>query len=398
MIPNRWPLHPKPVLGESLSSWLERIAGGYGLKLWQLLEYDLGCPELFPFLLDKEPPLELIQLIAMRTGTSVDTVRSKTFASLVPFLFDSLSPEREYFEHYVEEQSVLLPPSVRPLRSLTRWVPWFPKKPEGLKACRDCLISYPEAALLLHWQLSLMTCCPEHGLVLEPVFVLPGTALRWTNDASEEAPNALRSLDRRSLDALTTGFVELPRRRIHAGVWFRLLRTILDEVNTPIKDVPRQQTLLKKVWAATGLRPRAGEIKWKPFEELTAERRSAMFAAAAVAIEMIEAGVISPAGDDADLFCAPPAMHSEGIPEFSHDLVSPSHSSGNWPNIQAAMEEAIQAARNDPEEAQQLRLFMLFGRRDQKSIRDVDKVLQDLGIIVTEPLPDPLQYLELVTG
>lgn len=31
-----------------------------------------------------------------------------------------------------------------------------------------------------------------------------------------------------------TGHVQLPRRRIHAALWFRLLRSLLEELDTPI--------------------------------------------------------------------------------------------------------------------------------------------------------------------
>ncbi|MFL6115733.1 MAG: hypothetical protein ACJ786_30955 [Catenulispora sp.] len=41
----------------------------------------------------------------------------------------------------------------------------------------------------------------------------------------------LGTLDRYTHDALTTGRVELPGRSVHAGVWFRLLRSLLDELS-----------------------------------------------------------------------------------------------------------------------------------------------------------------------
>ncbi|MCT1464718.1 hypothetical protein [Corynebacterium sanguinis] len=37
-------------------------------------------------------------------------------------------------------------------------------------------------------------------------------------------------MDERTWQALTIGYVDLPRRRVHAGIWFRLLRTIIDEL------------------------------------------------------------------------------------------------------------------------------------------------------------------------
>jgi len=38
----RWPLHPRPLAGEALSSWLKRVAAAYGLYVDDLLVHDLG--------------------------------------------------------------------------------------------------------------------------------------------------------------------------------------------------------------------------------------------------------------------------------------------------------------------------------------------------------------------
>ena len=65
---------------------------------------------------------------------------------------------------------------------------------------------------------------------------MPGQFFGWEKpDANPRtASKAIATMDRRTWQALTTGYVELPRRRIHAGLWFRLLRTLLDELNTPL--------------------------------------------------------------------------------------------------------------------------------------------------------------------
>ncbi|HNG81978.1 MAG TPA: TniQ family protein, partial [Burkholderiaceae bacterium] len=38
----RWPLHPAPMEGEALSSWLNRVALCYHMEVSELLEHDLG--------------------------------------------------------------------------------------------------------------------------------------------------------------------------------------------------------------------------------------------------------------------------------------------------------------------------------------------------------------------
>lgn len=37
----RWPIHPRPIPGEALTSWLHRIADGYGITVDDLA-FDIG--------------------------------------------------------------------------------------------------------------------------------------------------------------------------------------------------------------------------------------------------------------------------------------------------------------------------------------------------------------------
>ncbi|MFX7849578.1 TniQ family protein, partial [Acinetobacter baumannii] len=79
---------------------------------------------------------------------------------------------------------------------------------------------------------------------------VPGRFLGWENaDADPRtASDAIATMDRRTWQALTTGHVELPRRRIHAGLWFRLLRTLLDELNTPLSACGTYAGYLRLIW------------------------------------------------------------------------------------------------------------------------------------------------------
>lgn len=42
----RWPLHPRPLPGEALSSWLDRVSGEHSLTLRDLLEHNLGSASI----------------------------------------------------------------------------------------------------------------------------------------------------------------------------------------------------------------------------------------------------------------------------------------------------------------------------------------------------------------
>ncbi|MCZ7140516.1 hypothetical protein O6379_23730, partial [Salmonella enterica subsp. enterica] len=92
--------------------------------------------------------------------------------------------------------------------------------------------------------------------------------------------------------ALTTGHVELPRRRIHAGLWFRLLRTLLDELNTPLSTCGTCAGYLRQVWEGCGHPLRAGQSLWRPYETLNPAVRLQMLEAAATAISLSSAAMI----------------------------------------------------------------------------------------------------------
>ena len=122
-----------------------------------------------------------------------------------------------------------------------------------------------------------------------------GRFLGWENADAEPrtASDAIAAMDQRT-QALTTGHVELPRRRIHAGLWFRLLRTLLDELNTPLSTCGTYAGYLRQIWECCGHPLRAGQSLWRPYETLNPAVRLQMLEAAATAISLIEVRDISP--------------------------------------------------------------------------------------------------------
>ncbi|MBN0559876.1 transposase, partial [Pseudomonas aeruginosa] len=99
---------------------------------------------------------------------------------------------------------------------------------------------------------------------------------------------------------------ELPRWRIHAGLWFRLLRTLLDELNTPLSLCGTFAHSIRYVWERCGHPLRAGQSLWRPYEILPLEVQLQMLEAAATAIDLIESKVLSPGGKQAALFLPEP--------------------------------------------------------------------------------------------
>lgn len=274
---------------ESLSSWLRRLAIVYGFTAKDLVEHDLGfCRrQQQRHWLDIAPPAKLLMAVAARTGVPLERVQQSTLTALRPVLY-------AYFDRKFSPCSpVLIARPKPPLhRSLQKWVLRHELVNE-FTACRMCLDNYPNAAVLLPWRLRIITSCPEHGIMLEAVRMFEDTA-QWRNDAVEAAPDLVRRLDSRTWQALTSGNVRLPGGSIPAGLWFRLLRTIWDELNRPPQD--RHDQAVLSVWNGVDGFFRVANDSWR----LRSDRKHAICVASA--IEMMEAGTVFPEGIDGQYF------------------------------------------------------------------------------------------------
>lgn len=376
----RWPLHPAPRESEALSSWLNRVAACYRMDVHELLAHDLGHDQLDD--LDTAPPLSLLTMIARRSGVELERLREMSLAGWVPWLLDSLDDSLPAaLETYAFQCSVLLPK--RKARSITRWRAWLPSQPMR-RACPLCLNDPANQAALLVWQLPLMLSCPQHGCWLASYWGLSGQYLQWDN--AEAAPRpanaAIASMDRRTWQALTTGFVELPSRRIHAGLWFRLLRTLLDELNTPLSHCGGSAGSVRQVWEHCGHPLRAGQSLWRPFEVLAPAVQVQMLEAAATAIALIESRVLLPRGEYAPLFLAEPLTgFTNGLPEKKPKPEPVNH----WLRAAQAINEAIIEARHNPETARSLFALASYGRRDPESLERLRLTFANEGI--------PLEFL-----
>jgi hypothetical protein len=357
----RWPLHPDPKEGEALSSWLNRVAACYQMDARDLLEHDLGHGQVDD--LDTAPPMSLLTALSQRSGVELDRLWCMSFAGWAPWLLDSLDDlVPSALETYAFQFSVLLPKRFRKTRSVTRWRAWLPSQPIR-RACPLCLRDPADQAILLVWKLPLMLSCPLHGCWLESYWGTPGGFLGWENADSSprEASEAITAMDRRTWQALTTGHVELPRRRIHAGLWFRLTRTLLDELNTPLSQCGSYCNTVRYVWELCGSPPRAGQSMWRPYEILDATVQLQMLEAAATTMHLIEAGRIHAGGDTAKLFS--PELQTV----FSNGAAS-EPVNHHWRQTVQAVQEAIVEARHNPETARALFQLAAFGRHDPESL------------------------------
>lgn len=252
MIHQRWPLHPAPVEGEALSSWLGRVASVYKLSLGELLRYDLGY-DVSTYDLDLNPPVMLLENIEHRSNISLDQIHPMTFRSWVPFIIDTLEADSHVFETYMLQYPVLLLFKFHPSFALTNWRPWISSVP-SLRACQTCIKSESEVIIRLAWKLPLMISCPLHECRLQPCISSSSGYLYWQEEKLMDWPvtKEILTMDTRTWQALTTGKVDLPGRSLHAGVWFRLLRTLLNELTLPLSRGPKYSSLIRHIGLVCG--------------------------------------------------------------------------------------------------------------------------------------------------
>jgi hypothetical protein len=298
----RLPLHPRPLPDEALSSWLVRLGRSYRLDLTTFLSRALGIANVGRGELNRHPPAALVQILSERTGVPSDRIRSMTLAGCyTPLLIDALYPRPGFFATYACQLGILAP--ARHRRSTvahgldeTMWLPWI--APDLLdheypRACRRCLVEGDTPYTRLHWRAAWMASCPVHGEMLEFGYVdHSDPAWSYRGHPARPALPALAALDRLTLTAVTTGTVALPcGRTMHAGVWLRLLRALIDEMTRPASVlVSGAYVEVLRAWREAGDEDRKRLGRRVPYEAMKPEHRDQVLAAAATAVRLITEG------------------------------------------------------------------------------------------------------------
>ncbi|WP_263422345.1 TniQ family protein [Arthrobacter sp. StoSoilB5] len=290
-----------------MSSWLARLSGCYSMSLRRLLDSAMEGVEVPEDDLDLSPSPALLRTLTQRTGVSPETLNRMSLIGWTPWLTDSLEAEPAAFNTYVGQFSVLLARGGRPPRTVADWRAWIPSNPLS-RACPQCLDDPSLQGLLLAWKLPLMLSCPEHGCFLEPCIGVRGNfvILAPTDSRHGNSGALVRAMDRLTWQALTTGYVELPRRAVHAGVWFRLLRTIIDELSGPLSEWGVQAAGLERLWGECDLPLRGGLPRWQPFEDAPWEQQANLLMGVAQAVDALMSGHMAGRGTSAHLFLPEP--------------------------------------------------------------------------------------------
>jgi len=347
-------MHPCPGPDEALTSWLERVARLHGLPARDLLRYNLGPASALlddPAAadLDWDPPAAVLAALDERTGAGLGELRRMTIAGWVPWLLDTLEDGgQEAFDTYVRQHSVLLAPGEAGSSAVLQWRPWLPERQAhpARRVCPVCAAD-PDCGMPLTARLPIMTSCAGHGCRLKP-----GPDVAFTVPAGQVPPEPAAAhaaaMDRRTYQGLTTGQVTLPRRVVHAGVWFRLLRTLLDELTASRSRLSQASiATLERIWSATGHPWRAGLSTWRPYEQLDPRRQQQLLEAAATAMQLAETGAITARGTLGPLLTREshgPVYEGDQSSQRDRDLL----------RARQELDAAIDAARTDPAAARQI--------------------------------------------
>ena len=383
----RWPLHPQPGPLESLSSWLSRVARLYHLPVSELLTHNLGQPGLaVPADLDYDPPQGLLTALAERTGSGLAQLRMMTLAGWQPWLFDRLSlrPQdaQATFDSYVRANSVLLAPGEAGTNQVwKRWAgPWLCDR-QRRRACPACAAD-PARGRVLTWRLPLMTSCTDHGCRLQDArdVELPAAANAGQPPQLVQVTGPLAALDRYTCQALTTGQVTLPGRAVHAGVWFRLLRSLLDEVSLALTTRSSHgRATLQRVWQATGLPERGGLTTWRLYEQLGPGTQEAMRCAAATALQLAADGQITARGRLGSALQPPPPR-----PVYDGDrpgrALRQADLARSWEQVRQDLNTMIETARTSPGAARHMLAMLTSGPQAAGSFARERRYLIGLGI------------------
>ena len=375
-----WPLHPAPIDGEALSSWLHRIASCYNTDVEHLCD-DIGYPLRTGRAddIDVVPPPGMIDVLAERAGVTAARVREMSVAGWVPWLLDDMEPLPDGFATYVRQISVLRPVEKQKTRLVPPWRPWLSDHLRP-RACPECVAaSPPPQPYQLLWTIPIISSCPTHGCWLEATFATRGFFGTWDFDrpAPRPAPEHILTMDQRTLDAFTLGHVDLPRRRVHAGIWFRLVRTIIDELSCPLSENrPSGADTIRQIWESAGYPVRDGQALWRPYELQYETVQAHTMEAAATAITLLENGSITGPGKDAHLFQPlPQVVVSDGTPPATR-----SRGFGDGLSLMDTFRAAIDEARSNPAKARVLFSLATYKRTEADDLHEMVNMFVELNI------------------
>ena len=371
-----WPMHPRPLPGEALSSWVRRLATDNVCSLRTLFAHGLEQEDFTDGQLDLDPPEALLWALSERTGVPVDRIRGMTVRGWTPLLIDQLKSSRELARTYIGQFSVLFEPGrALPAVPPSTWVPWHASRryanPLG---CRYCLAYGDHKYFRLHWRMPFVMTCPSHRKWLEPVKPSPRNR-GYHCDGDErksEPPQSLMALDELTLQAVGQGFVLMQHRRLHGGVWMRLLRALVNEVTSETLIAhASERDVLRRVWKHAGFKRMKGKLRGHMFESHTHPQQVRVLRAAAAAVDMIQNGLLHAYGPDAHLLRGRPLT----VTAMRNRLASPSEEAErHLSNVRSAI-GMVSSAQVNERLASMIRNHLVKAIGDEADAAYIDALL-----------------------
>lgn len=143
-----WPIHLKPKDDELLSSWLVRLARAHQLKVHTFCSLIWPGKQIWNRDIDNSADAELLEVLSIRTGTSINRVRATTLGFYAGILY--------------EKHNTLGPsPWIMPIGIYHRT-----RKQFGLQYCPLCLAEDDEPYFRRKWRLAFIVSCERHRILL----------------------------------------------------------------------------------------------------------------------------------------------------------------------------------------------------------------------------------------
>ncbi|WP_311215493.1 MULTISPECIES: hypothetical protein [unclassified Arthrobacter] len=120
-------------------------------------------------------------------------------------------------------------------------------------------------------------------------------------------------MDTRTWQAMATGRVQLLSQQVPAGIWFRLMRTIIDELGAPLTECRTANRMIMWIWKQAGHSGRVGPLKWQPHEGYSIDSQLRTLEATATAIQLLESDALTGRGTNA-VFFRPATAPDNGWP------------------------------------------------------------------------------------
>jgi hypothetical protein len=402
-IVKRWPIHPVPYVDESLFSWIIRIAKIYEVYPEDLLKYEfdieLEVNELY--IIDINPPVNLLDKLSQYTGIDVSKIRTLTAHSYVPLLIDAVEPlnsESEgnpnSFSDYVNQFNIF--PRKRnhyyndnsDLVMGSNWIPWFDSKHfVNTFGCEACLKKDKEPYLRLYWRFPWMMTCPFHKQLLKQVKLYSFTNhIEFYFMQNAELSHSIDNLciiDEITLQAVIKGFVKTPAGYLHGGVWLRLLRSLIEELSLLQKNFSQEVlNVIRSLWKALGLFWRDGFYRYKVFEECDGDKQLILMLIASSALQSIFNNQIKFSTNGIKLLTPELIDNKDLCSVYPGYITKPEPLS--LKTIDALMDDVLTSMRSDPKVVIEFRNIIKAFDKSGKSLASVDKNLKELGIQVID--------------